>query len=366
LKNKEFFHEFLHIFLAFHIEEKQGKSQEVFFTLHNSHNTKPHQPKGSKDKYPNFNENMSYRNNFYIKYNLNASNILLPKPIWSKIIFETKLSENETENFFKNLNSLPYFIKEPSTLIQLLSHRQRPEITNEKFKELLEDLKTKFQNCEYISVKQDDNPFIQNLPNVLALLFYFWKEGLSDLSLDDIRKQIHKCLPIIKNNKEWKEKDVKWEFKNNNEFIYEYKHIDEINLLLKTIQDEKDKYFEIQYKELEKRCMENFIYSVKTIPKPEEYHQRDEYFFKKTDVEEFLNFLKNIDNQTIYNLHHHLIHRYFSNQSYESKNDLEFWIDIQNELVTIIQETNKKEYSDYLLEQRLFPLINDIIDKLKK
>ena len=245
------------------------------------------------------------------------------------------------------------------------------QLSDEEFKKNLNDVTKKFKDCEY------DTP--EHFIHVIALLIYFSKKQLCQLSIEEIRSQVNTCINNkYQNNQNWKNRlfqdctrfngtglsymggddedfrEVFAKIKDKNETIYKEEENNKLDQLLK------------QFLESIKSLDEDFLTDLLL----DKYKQTP--IFNQLNTTEFVNILTNIENKNIsrlseilgsrYNDYYYINHKL----SYSLTDELDFWKTVNIELSTFLKsDKSSKTLKTLLLHQFNKYLKENIIENLE-
>jgi len=222
LENQEFISILINNFFALSIELKSGSlgEQELY------------------DK-PNFNfnfdkeEEKSNVEKVYEKYYIDK-NLIFSGKGWVMVLLKNSLNSNVINEVFSELsfflekeeNQRPSWVK--------LWHYQ--ELENIEFEDAKKDVLSKFNDFKY------ETP--QYFLHVIALLIFFSKKELVDLTFEQIEEQVVKSIERYKQTNTWKEKlfDDRISF-NGTGLGYKDEESEEFRKLYKLIMDENKKIY---------------------------------------------------------------------------------------------------------------------------
>lgn len=287
--------------------------------------------------------------------------------IWSDILIKSYLDKDILE---VNIEGTSYFIKkqdEPSWY-KLWYFRK---LNDDEFDSAFLDMKDKFIKNNYTNEAE--------LLHVIALLIFFYKEKLSEYSIDSIEKQVDRNISLFKSKEQWGKKllnrnnmifggfglgfmnsnDVDFVkiynkiLKENEEYFYNQKVLkdkDELELFLKSIRDGDENYLKSFFSE-----------KYQDIP-----------ILKDLDATKFVDTLYNSQNKVIQLLGEILSSRYSDTYIYDGQirycrfltKEKFFWIEVY-ELINNYQYNDNKKLKIYMMKYNFNRyLVKNTIDKL--
>lgn len=287
--------------------------------------------------------------------------------IWSDILIKSYLDKDILK---ANIENTTYFIKkrdEPSWY-KLWNFRK---LNDDEFNLAFADMKDKFIKNNYTDEIE--------LFHVIALLIFFYKEKLSEYSIDSIEKQIDINISLLKTKEKWGKKLLNKNnmiyggfglgfmnsndedfvkmynkiLKENEEYFYNQKVLkdkDELELFLKSIRDGDENYLKSFFSE-----------KYQDIP-----------ILKDLDTTKFVNSLYECPNKGIQFLAEILSSRYADNYLYQGQvrycrfltNEKDFWINV-NELIDNYKYDEKQKIKNYMIRENFNKyIVKNTIEKL--
>ena len=343
LKNKEFMKTLINNFFALSIEIKGGNLTEEELSNYVIWSS----------LYDNKKEKTNIEN-IYLNYNIYDTQLFNGK-FWADIIFKSSL---DGEIINEEISNLSFFIEtkenNQETWVKLWHFRQ---LDNDDFEKTLNDVLERFNNCKY--EKQE------HFLHVIALLIFFSKEKLCNLTIRDIQEQVNKCIKRYELSKLWKDNILKKgsRFNGTGLAYMNYEDKDFLKIYEQVVTENKkinDKALKEKEKEkfnlfLEKFDDEKYISHLLL----EEYQHKA--FFQNVSSKDFLSHIKKYRNKDITELRYILYERY-ENSYYHLTEELPFWEELNKELL----KDNKKieNLSQFILKEFNYTVEN-IIKKLK-
>lgn len=273
--------------------------------------------------------------------------------IWSDILIKSYLDKDILK---ANIESTAYFIKkrdEPSWY--KLWHFRK--LNDDEFNLAFADMKDKFIKNNYTNETE--------LFHVIALLIFFYKEKLSEYSIDSIEKQIDINVSLLKTKEKWGEKLF-----NKNNIIFggfglgfmNSNDVDFVKIYNKIL-EENEKYFYNQKVLKDKDELELFLKSIRDGDEnylksffSEKY--QDIPILKDLDTTKFVNSLYECPNKGIQFLREILSSRYADNYLYAGEKkycrfltkEKDFWINV-NELIDNYKYDEKLKLKNYMIKE---------------
>lgn len=355
IKNKEFISTLVYHFFALNIEIKEGKLKEGELQKYNRYSNYVNEDKKTEDNEVAI---------IFKKYNIS---LLFNSDTWIKILFKSNITRDKIN---QEINNLSFFLEkqesERASWVKLWNYR---ELEEKEFEECLNDVIKNFNSCKY----EKQTLFL----HVIALLVYFSKNKLCNLSLNDIKEQVNKCLEEYKGSEDWKNNllNSRMDFNGTGLGYMNSNDSDFISLFNLIIKESKIIYNnQIEIKNNTK--IEAFLKSVKNGNK----NFIIEFLLKEFESEPVLKDLSpNLffnalieKNNNIGQIGEVLSSRYSDNKTLNGKlfyayliEELDFWNQI-NVLLEKYLENNSNSLKIHLLSQFKTYIVDDIIKKLTK
>ena len=342
LKNEEFVSILINNFFALSIEIKSGslKEEELW--------EKPNYRLDRDKKKKNVEK-------IYDKYNIENTPLFSGKG-WVRIILKSSLN---SEVINKVVSDLSFFIekneKEEPSWVKLWHYYK---LENDHFEEVLRDVLEKFNSCIY------EKP--EHFLHVIALLLYFSKHELCDLSIEDIKTQVKECIKQYKTTSLWKDElfgDMIWN--NRTGLGYMDQDNDDFRNLFSLIREENQKSYNEEVRIKEKNKLDNLLRSISKWDEAfmiklllEEYESKP--IFQDLSSTDFIEQISKANNTNIVQLRYILNSRYADNKSLNGRKyycylieELSFWKELKESLTSLINNTEGlkkhllKQFNDF-------------------
>ena len=304
----------------------------------------------------------------YEKYNIH-NNPLFDGKNWVDILIDNSIQKKELNELISNLS---FFLekkeKAQPSWVKLWHYR---ELSDEDFSNNLHDMLNKFNNCQY------DIP--EHFIHVIALLIFFSKNKLSDLSIEDITKQVNTCIRNkYQNHQNWKNQLFKDRIRFNRTGLgYMGEDDQDFRKILSEIIEKNRKIYTDNEIETQKKLMEQFLVSIQNLD--EDFLTKlllDEYrsipIFNQLNQNDFFQLIINLENKNITRLGEILHSRYDDHYTINGQNsycyltdELNFWKNINSNLQQYLKKNNSKQLKSFLLNQFNTYLVEEVIKKLE-
>jgi hypothetical protein len=304
----------------------------------------------------------------YKKYNI-MNNPLFDGKIWVKILLDSSIQKEELNELISNLS---FFLtkkeQEQPSWIMIWNFR---ELSDKEFENNINDVINKFKNCKY------DIP--EHFIHVIALLIFFSKNQLCQLSVKEIKSKVNTCIKNkYQNSQNWKSKLFENGMRFNNTGLgYMGEGDKDFREILSKIMEKNKNIYEKEEENKKKQLIEQFMKAVKIL---------DEDFLIKfllekyefipilhyLDVDKFTHLLINIENKNLTKLDEILHSRYSDNKILNNKcyycyltDEINFWKEISENLNKYIQK-NDKILKSFLINKFNTYLVNKTIEKMEE
>ena len=354
LKNKEFMGTLINNFFALSIEIKGGKITEKELS------------KNSGVIWDFLNDDKKEKSEIekiYEKYTMQDTPMFNGKG-WVSIIFKSSISR---EVLNKAIGDLSFFLvekeKEQPSWVKLWHYR---ELDDDDFEKILNDVLEKFKDCLYGKH--------EHFLHVIALLIFFSKEKLCNLTTDEIKRQVEKCISEYKATSLWKDELFEGRLRfNGTGLSYMDGDSNEFRKLYQLIMDENKKIYKKTVEEKEKEKINRLLENINDTDYInnlllEEYKFKP--IFQNVSSKKFISSIKKSKNKDITELGYTLNERYPENHTYNGKKvychmieELVFWEDVGTELLDYINKTEKLR--KHILTQFNSYAVESIKEKLK-
>lgn len=304
----------------------------------------------------------------YEKYNIKR-NPLFDGENWVKILLDNSMQKEELNELISNLS---FFLEKKEKVqpswVKIWHYR---ELSNEEFTKNLNDVLTKFQNCEY------DIP--EHFIHVIALLIFFSKNQLCELTVEDIKAQVNTCIhDKYQNGQNWKKQLFTNSIRFNGTGLgYIGEDDKDFRDIFSKIIEENKRIYEVEENIKQEQLLNKFIESIEQL---DEDFLLDFFIkFESTPILSYLNpnsfteILTSIENKNISKLGAILHSRYSDNKTLDGRvyywyltNELNFWKSVNNDLDSHLQNTQNKTLNTFLLNQFNTYLVKDVINKMEK
>jgi hypothetical protein len=304
----------------------------------------------------------------YDKYDI-KNNPLFDGKIWIKILLDNSIQKETLNELIGNLS---FFLakkeQEQPSWVKIWHYRK---LSDKEFENNISDVIKKFKNCEY--------NIHEHFIHVIALLIFFSKNGLCNLSIKDIKSQVDTCIKnTYKNSQNWKSKLFENSIRFNNTGLgYMGENDDDFREIFSKIIEENKNIYEIEKIEKQKQLTKQFIEAIQTLNKDfliqfllKDYESIPISHY--LDADKFTHLLISIDNKNLTRLDEILHSRYSDNRILNGKSyychltkELNFWKEINENLNQYIQKSDKKLKS-FLINQFNTYLVKKTIEKMEE
>jgi hypothetical protein len=282
--------------------------------------------------------------------------------IWIKILLDNSIQKEELNEL---INNLSFFLEKKEqnkpSWVKIWHYRQ---LSDEEFTKSFNDVVKKFQNCEY------DIP--EHFIHVVALLIYFNKNKLCQLSVDKIKNQVNTCINNkYQNNQNWKNKLFENSIRFNGTGLG-YMGEDDKNFqeILSNIKNKNKNIYNKEEINKQQKLLKQFLESIESLNEDfltdlllDKY--RSIPIFNKLKSIEFVNILTNSENKNISKLREILDSRYGDYYCYLT-DELDFWEKVNIQLNNFLEnDKSNNSLKTFLLYQFNKYLIENIIENLK-
>ena len=346
LKNEYFIHDLVNVFFLLSIEIKAGKLNKNELLNHDN-----------LARYMTSDENRETTNfeNILKKYELiNQYNLMFSQQLLVKILFEVNINEDELNNEILNLQ---YFGKEQESWRNLWSY---VDLEDEEFIKYLNDVTSKFNNNEYIEHSK--------VLSVFGILLGLSKNGLYDISINELIKKQKKNIDNLISNKLWKENLYQYDSFSDYSLGYHEKDSTEFMEIKDYIEEKSRIAFDNGLIPKAKKILDD--YNQENIDLIKDKLEQEFYnipIFSKIDYKEYIKMIQKVKHKNLYYIFLPYKTRYEDYQLKENlqlKNDLEFWESVyENILNNIVKDTQKMKH--YRLGYFKENIKKYILDKLR-
>lgn len=304
----------------------------------------------------------------YEKYNI-KDNPLFDGENWVKIFLDNSIQKEELNELISNL----FFFSERKEKAQpsWVKIWYYEKLSDEEFTENLNDVLDKFQNCEY------DIP--EHFIHVIALLIFFSKNQLCNLTIEDIKNKVVTCIEDkYQNNQNWKDKLFKDSIRfNNTGLAYMGGNDKDFREIFSLIVEKNKNIYAKEESDKQQQLLSKFLESIKQLDEKFliDYFIQFETIpiFNHLNHKSFIKILTSIENKNISKLGEILHSRYSDKGSLNGKvyycyltNELDFWKSVNNDLKIHLQNAQNKLLNTFLLNQFNTYLVEDVIEKMEE
>jgi len=304
----------------------------------------------------------------YEKYNI-QNNPLFDGKNWVNILIDNSIQKKELNELISNLS---FFLekkeKAQPSWVKLWHYR---DLSDEDFKINLNDVIDKFKNCDY--------EIPEHFIHVIALLIFFNKNNLSNLSIEDITNRVDICIRNkYQNHQNWKNQLFEDRIRFNRTGLGYMGEDDQDfrNIFSEIIKKNKKIYTDNEI-ETQKKLMKQFLVSIQNLDKDfltklllDEY--RSIPIFNQLNQNGFFQLIINLENKNITRLGEILHSRYDDHYITNGQNsycyltdELNFWKNINSNLQQYLKKNNGKQLKSFLLSQFNTHLVKKAIKKLE-
>ena len=304
----------------------------------------------------------------YEKYNI-QNNPLFDGKNWVNILIDNSIQKKELNELISNLS---FFLekkeKAQPSWVKLWHYR---DLSDEDFKINLNDVIDKFKNCDY--------EIPEHFIHVIALLIFFNKNNLSNLSIEDITNRVDICIRNkYQNHQNWKNQLFEDRIRFNRTGLgYMGEDDQDFRNIFSEIIEKNKKIYTDNEIETQKKLMKQFLVSIQSLDKDfltklllDEY--RSIPIFNQLNQNDFFQLIINLENKNITRLGEILHSRYDDyyringQKSYCYLTDeLNFWKNINSKLQQYLKKNNGKQLKSFLLSQFNTYLVKKAIEKLE-
>jgi len=305
----------------------------------------------------------------YEKYNI-TNNPLFDGKIWVKILLDNSIEKEELDELISNLSF--FLVKKEQNQPSWVKIWHYGQLSDEEFRKNLSDVTNKFKKCEY------DIP--EHFIHVIALLIFFSKNKLCQLSVKEIKKQVNTCInDKYQKNQNWKNKLFKDSIRFNHTGLrYMGDDDKDFREIFSKILEENKNIYKTEEINQQQKLLKQFLESIETLN--EDFLTDlllDKYksipIFNQLDNIEFVNILTSLENNNISKLGEILYSRYGDHYYINSRlsycyltDELNFWKTVNIKLSSSFEtNTSSNTLKTFLLHQFNKYLIGNIIEKLE-
>ncbi len=351
LKNKEFISILIKIFFAISIELKSGNLTKEELLKKEDQSSLDKKEKTAIEK-------------IYEKYDVKRY-LLFEGKEWVKILLDNSITKEELNNL---ISDTIFFKKDKrSSWVKLWYYT---ELSDKEFANIIEDVISKFKKCEY--------EIPEHFIHVIALLIFFRKNKLCELTIEDIKSQVENCIKKYHNNENWKSRFIKDSSINRTGLEYINKEDKDFQEIFKIVLKENKLIYQEAERNKIQQLIEKFLESLKKFDEEFlKYFLLREYsikpIFNNIDSNNFVKILIEMENKNIVKFHDILSSRYADTNYFNNKKnncylteELDFWKSVYKNLNNILQNRKKPSLKTLILSQFNDSLKNEIINELEE